>query len=232
MPPSTSWGGKPVWSARDCFRPWVDLQRTCSTHRRHSSLQPKTSAQAAPCAQRWWRSFHTPMEHASLVDLGKRPGASGGADGGTRGRDSGKDEPVPATGSGKSPSASGAPTFEAKRRGRRQAPPEAHASSADPRRWRAPPDRGGPGTDRSAPPRSWASRPLLTSPGASRADSGAPAEPRLPPIGRSPSKISGGARQPRARAVTLSAHPTPCSTRSNPHAAIGRDGWTKLCIFA
>ena len=95
-----------------------------------------------------------------------------------------------------------------------------------------PPDRGGPGTDRSAPPRSWASRPLLTSPGASRADSDAPAEPRLPPIGRSPSKISGGARQPCARAVTLSAHPTPCSTRSNPHAAIGRDGWTKLCIFA
>jgi len=76
------------------------------------------------------------------------------------------------------------------------------------------------------------SRTPPTSPGASRADSCAPAEPRLPPIGRSPSKISGGARQPRARAVTLSAHPTPCSTRANPHAAIGRDGWTKLCIFA
>jgi hypothetical protein len=60
----------------------------------------------------------------------------------------------------------------------------------------------------------------------------APTERRFPPpIGRSPSKISGGARQPRARAVALSAHPIPRSTKATPYAAIGRDGWTKLCIF-
>lgn len=117
-------------------------------------------------------------------------------------------------------------------------PPEANASPADHGRRQptqivaALAQTAAASTARAPPPpRFSALRPPPTSPGSRRSDARAPAEPRLPPIGRSPSEISSGSGQPLARAVAISAHPTSCSTRSNPHAAIGRDGWNRLCTL-
>jgi hypothetical protein len=117
------------------------------------------------------------------------------------------------------------------RAGSRALPPPCPGAERARTSWPCCTRPAGASAARPALPTSSASRPPPTSPGSRRSDSRAPAEPRLPPTGWSPSEILGGARQPLARAVAISAHPTPCSTRSNPHAAIGRGGWNRLCSF-
>jgi len=117
------------------------------------------------------------------------------------------------------------------RAGSRALPPPCPGAERARTSWPCCTRPAGASAARPALPTSSASRPPPTNPGSRRSDSRAPAEPRLPPTGWSPSEILGGARQPLARAVAISAHPTPCSTRSNPHAAIGRGGWNRLCSF-
>ena len=59
-----------------------------------------------------------------------------------------------------------------------------------------------------------------------------PARWCLPPIGRSPSEISGGAGPTCARAGAIAAPPIPLFPWTNPHAAIDRDEWNRLCILS